>query len=93
MMICGLPLSRSFAFFEARAGTPACRGRRCLHVPAERLETLAGVLALRGRGHRVERHVVRIVNQDEVIEPEVPGERDGLHATRLPACSRRPRDR
>ena len=30
-------------------------------------------------GHRVERHVVGVVNEDEVIELEVAGEGDRLH--------------
>ena len=45
-----------------------------LHVPAERLKALAGVLALRRVRHRVERDVVRIVDEDQIIEPEVAGE-------------------
>ena len=35
---------------------------------------LRGVFALRRVRHRVERHVVRVVDEDQVIEPEVPGE-------------------
>ena len=50
-----------------------------LHVPLDRLETLRGVLALRVVRHGIERHVVGIVNEDEIIELEVPGECDGLH--------------
>ncbi len=49
-----------------------------LHVPADRLELLRGVLALGHLRHRVEGDVVGIVDQDQVIELVVPGERDGF---------------
>ncbi len=50
-----------------------------LHVPADRLEPAGGVFALRLRRHRVERDVVRVVDQDQIVEPLVPGELDRLH--------------
>ena len=47
-------------------------------VPAEGLETLAGVVALRHFGHRVEGDVVGIIDEDEIVQPEVTGEGDRL---------------
>ncbi len=46
-----------------------------LHVESVGLIAFAGVLALRRVRHRVERDRVRVVDQDQVIEPEVSGER------------------
>ncbi len=51
-----------------------------LHAPLGRLEALAGVLALRDLRHGVERDVVGIVNEDQVIELEMPGELDRFHS-------------
>ena len=50
-----------------------------LHVPVHRLEARGGVLALRFVGHGVERDVVRVVNEDEIVEALVAGEFAGLH--------------
>ena len=47
-------------------------------VPALGGEILLGILALGELGHGVERHVVGIINEDEVVEAVVPGEGDGL---------------
>ncbi len=50
-----------------------------LHLPADGLESGGGILTLRAVGHGVERHIVRVVDQDEVVEFLVSGERRGLH--------------
>ena len=50
-----------------------------LHVPADRLEALCGVFALRLIRHRVEGDVVGVVDENQVIELLVAGERDRLH--------------
>ena len=82
-MSCGFPL---FAFF---ARLKAFRKRRHvvavhrLDVPADRLEAQGRVLALGLRRHGVERHVVRVVDQDEVVELLVAREFDGLHRDAL----------
>src|ERR1044071_5953797 len=47
-----------------------------LHVPADGLETRGGVFALRLVRHRVERDVVRVVDEDQVVELLVAGEFD-----------------
>ena len=58
-------------------------GQECLHVvavlefldlPSVGFESPGGVGALRFLRHGVQRHQVRIVNQDQVIEPLMPGE-------------------
>ena len=49
-----------------------------LDIPAVGHITRGGVLALRHRCHRVERHIVGIINEDEVVESEVAGERAGF---------------
>ena len=49
-----------------------------LHVEAICLETFAGVFALGFLRRRVERDGVAIVNEDQVIEPEMAGERARL---------------
>lgn len=54
-----------------------------LHVPAQRLEAHGGVLILGGIGHRVEGHVVRVVDEDQVVELGVAGKRDGLERDTL----------
>ena len=54
-----------------------------LDSPLDRLKALRGVFALRGIGHRIERHVVGIVNEDQVIEFEMTGEGDRLHGHAL----------
>ena len=54
-----------------------------LHVPADGLEARRGVLALRLRRHGVERDVVGVVNEDEVVEALVAGKGHGLHADAL----------
>ena len=46
-----------------------------LHVKAVGLEAHPGVFALRLLRHRVERDGVRVVDQDQVIESEMAGER------------------
>jgi hypothetical protein len=49
------------------------------HVPADRLKTRGGVFALRFRRHRVKRDVIRVVDQNEIVESLVAGELDGFH--------------
>ena len=51
-----------------------------LHIPADRLEARGRVLALRLRRHRVQGDVVRVVDEDEVVQSLVTGEFDRLHA-------------
>ena len=50
-----------------------------LNAPLDRLETLRRIFALRGVRHRIECHVVGVVNEDQVVQFEMPGERCGLH--------------
>ena len=50
-----------------------------LDVPSDRPEPEGRVLALRHIGHRVERDVVRVVEEDQVFELLVAGELDRLH--------------
>ena len=45
-----------------------------LHIEAVSTKPLSGIFALRLLRHRVERDRVRVVNQDQVIEPEMAGE-------------------
>jgi hypothetical protein len=47
-------------------------------VPAEGFEALAGIVALRHHRHRVESDIVGIINQDEIVQPEVTRESDRL---------------
>ena len=59
-----------------------------LHVEAVGAEAHAGVFALRFLRHRVEGDGVGVVDQDQVIEPEMPGEsarfrRDALLQTAI----------
>ena len=75
MIICGLPLSRFFALFNARRNAVMSWPSTFLDVKAVGLKALAGILALGRRRHRVERDRVRVVNQDQVIESEMAGER------------------
>ena len=49
-----------------------------LHVEPERLELLGGVLALRLFGHRVERHGVGVVDENQVVELLVTGKLHGF---------------
>ena len=49
-----------------------------LHVPPIGFITGDGVFALREQGHRVEGDVIRIVNEDEVVQLEVTGQRAGF---------------
>ena len=49
-----------------------------LHRPLKRLKTLGGVLVLRGDRHGVEGNVVGIVNDDQVVQMRVTGERHGF---------------
>jgi len=49
-----------------------------LHIPAIGVETLRGVLALRLVGHGVERDVVGVVNEDQVVQLLVAGKFRGL---------------
>ena len=48
------------------------------HLPALRLEAHLHVLRLRVLGHLVQRHAVRVVHEDEVVELLVARERDRL---------------
>ena len=71
---------RFFGFsncFENRAEIVAIRKR--LHIPANRLKPGEGVFALRLSRHRVEGDVIRIVNQNQIIEPLVTRESARLH--------------
>gem|GEM_PF-3780110 len=68
-------------------------GGNRLHIPTDRLEPLARVLALCLVRHRIECDVVGVINQNQVVQPLMTGEFDRLHGQRLPACSHRPRDR
>ena len=49
-----------------------------LHVPPIGFITGDGVFALREQGHRVEGDIVRVVNEDEVVQLEVTGQRAGF---------------
>jgi len=49
-----------------------------LDIPAVGDIARGSVLALRHRRHRVERHIVGIINEDQIIETEVAGERAGF---------------
>ena len=75
MIICGFPLSRSLRNIQRVEKCCMSWPSIFLHVKAVGLETLAGIFALRLRRHRVERDGVRVVDQDQVIESEVTGER------------------
>ena len=79
MMSCGLPLPAFFARSNAAEEGLHLVPVDGLHVEADGLEALGRVLALRLLRHRVERHGVRVVDEDEVVELLVPGEGDGLH--------------
>ena len=46
-----------------------------LDVESVGFETRAGIFALRRLRHRVERDRVRIVNQNQIVQAEMPGER------------------
>ena len=50
-----------------------------LHIPRDRLEALRHTLALRLDRHRIEGDVVGVVNEDQVIEFLVAGERTRFH--------------
>src|SRR5690606_41144056 len=52
--------------------------RSGLDVPAEGLEALGVIAALRLVGHGVEGDVVGVVNEDEVVQLLVGGKGDGL---------------
>ena len=93
MMNFGLPLSRSFAAVERIEECLHVVALDFLHVESVGAKAHARVLALRRLGHGVERDGVGVVNQDQVIEPEMPGEGARLAPTRLPGGSRRPRGR
>ena len=54
-----------------------------LHVPLDGLEACPRVLALGLVRHRIERHVVRVVDEDEIAELLVAREFDRLHADAL----------
>ena len=78
MMTFGRPLSCALAL--SRAAAMACEivavdGDR---VPVLRQEIRLGVFALGDLGHGVERHVVGVVDEDEVVEAVVAGEGDGF---------------
>ena len=91
MMNCGFPLSRSFAMLSASRKCLHVLAVDFLHVEAVGLETLAGVFALRFLRHRVERDGVRVVNQDQIIEPEMARRKRSLPPKRLPANNHRRR--
>ena len=83
MMSCGLPLFAFFALLKAlRKAAMSWPSTVCTsHSIA--LKRSGGVLALRLVRHRVERDVVRVVDQDEVVELLVAGELDRLHRDAL----------
>ena len=47
-------------------------------IPTLGHEELFGIFALRDRGHRVERDIVGIINEDQIVETIVAGEGDGF---------------
>ena len=78
MMTFGRPLFCDFAFSSAAAmacEVVAVDGDR---VPVLREEIRLGVLALGDLRHGVERHVVGIIDEDQVVEAVVAGEGDGF---------------
>ena len=48
-------------------------------IPADRGVARGGVLALCDGAHGVERHIIGIINEDQVVEAEVACERAGFH--------------
>ena len=48
-------------------------------IPPDGSVARGGVLALCDGAHGIERHIVRIINEDQVVEAEVAGERAGFH--------------
>ena len=75
MIICGLPLSRSFRHVQRIEKLLHVLAVDFLDIEAVGLEAFAGVFALGCLRHRVERDGIRIVDQDQIIEAEVTGER------------------
>ena len=45
-------------------------------VPVLRFEISLGIFALRNIGHRIERHIIGIINEHEVVQAVVTGKRD-----------------
>ena len=79
MMSCGFPLPACLARSNAARNTSiSCPSTVC-DVEADRLEPLGRIFALRLLRHRVERHGVRVVDEDQVVELLVARELDGLH--------------
>ncbi len=69
------PVVALFRDIERIEKLPACPGRRFPARRSRRPGTHPGVFALRLLRHRVERDGVGVVNQDQIIEPEMAGER------------------
>ena len=74
--LAGLRRGRVVVGGEERVHVVAVDG---LHLEADRLHALRGVFALRLLRHRVERDVVRVVDEDQVVELPVARELERLH--------------
>ncbi len=69
---------RIFRRFESGEETFQILAVHCVHIIAIGSKSLSGVFALRHFGHRIERHVIRVVNKNQIVQLLVPAESSGF---------------